>query len=160
MFVKRDQLHQIADIVTAFLADEGYRCIDAEFEAHTRTLRLYIDHDNGIDLDACTKVSTRLIECAEIDEIIPGEFNLEVSSPGIERPIRTLRDFEAVKTEGCQINVTLTEKYKNRRRGVGRVSNIDQSEMISMSTTEGAWTFPWNMVLKATKVVDWTKVHQ
>lgn len=157
MFVNRSQLHQIADMVTAMLADDGFRCLDAEFEAHTRTLRLFIDHSNGVDLDACATVSNRLVDCVELDQIIPGEFNLEVSSPGVERPIRTVDDFLAVKEEGCRINVGLSEKFMNRRKGVGRVTAIDGDHTIHMSTTEGAWSFPWSLVQKATKVVDWNR---
>lgn len=157
MFVNRSQLHQIADMVTNMLQDEGFRCLDAEFEAHSRTLRLFIDHEHGVDLDACAKVSNRLVESVELDSMIPGEFNLEISSPGVERPIRTMDDFRAVKDEGCRINVGLVEKFMNRRKGVGRITAIDADDMIHMSTTEGAWSFPWNLVLKATKVVDWNK---
>ena len=159
MKVARDKLHQIADMVTAMLQGDGFVCLDAEFEAHTRTLRLYIDHKDGVDIDACTRVSSVLVERVELDELIPCEFNLEVSSPGVERPVRTLSDFVAAKNEGCQINVGLTEKYMNRRKGKGRVTAIDDKDMISMSTTEGAWSFPWNMVLKANRVVDWTAVR-
>ena len=157
MFVNRAQLHQIVDMVTAMLHTEGFRCLDAEFEAHSRTLRLFIDHANGIDLDACAKVSDRLVESVELDSMIPCEFNLEISSPGVERPVRTIEDFRAVKDEGCRVSVGLVEKFMNRRKGVGRVTAIDSDEMIHMSTTEGAWSFPWNLVLKATKVVDWNK---
>jgi ribosome maturation factor RimP len=157
--IGRDKLHQITDMVTTMLSGEGFVCLDAEFEAHTRTLRLFVDHTDGVDLDACTRVSGMLVERVELDELIPGEFNLEVSSPGVERPVRTLSDFAAAKNEGCQISVGLTEKYMNRRKGKGRVTSIDDNEMISMSTTEGDWSFPWNMVLKANRVVDWTTVR-
>lgn len=159
LLVTRAQLHQIAELVNSLLAGEGFSCLDAEFEAHTRTLRLFIDHPDGVDLDACARVSNNLVERSELDELIAGEFNLEISSPGIERPIRTLKDFQSVKDEGCQINVGLTEKFMNRRKGRGKVVNIDEKGLIHMSTTEGAWSFPWSLVLKATKVVDWSNTN-
>jgi ribosome maturation factor RimP len=157
LFIERTKLHEIADTVTGLLSAQGYACIDAEWEAHSRTLRLYIDHATGIDLDQCAKVSGILVESPELDAILNFEFNLEVSSPGVERPVRTIADFESIRDEGCQVDVKLTDKYKNRRKGVGRVSEITPDEMISMTTAEGPWTFPWSMVLKATKVVDWSK---
>jgi ribosome maturation factor RimP len=157
LLVNRAQLHEIVDLVTTMISDEGFRCLDAEFEAHTRTLRLFIDHASGVDLDACAKVSNLLVESVELDNIISGEFNLEISSPGVERPVRTIEDFRLIKEEGCLVKVGLSEKCMNRRKGVGRITSIDNDQTIHMSTTEGAWSFPWNLVLKATKVVDWNK---
>ncbi len=159
MFLERAKLHEIADIVTAMLSQDGFTCLDAEWEAQSRTLRLYIDHDKGIDLDTCAEVSHRLVESPELDQILPIEFNLEISSPGVERPIRTLDNFKAVQSEGCKIDVKLTEKFSNRRKGVGTIVAID-GDVISMKTAEGPWTFPWHLILKATKVVDWDKIQE
>ena len=160
MFIERVKLHEIADLVTSLLDTDGYSCLDADWEAPSRTLRLFVDHADGVDLDQCAKISGRLVEAPELDALLPFEFNLEISSPGIERPIRTISHFRDALTEGCQIDVKLTEKYQNRRKGVGSIKEIGADNMISMKTAEGPWTFPWNMVLKATKVVDWDKVHE
>ena len=160
MFIERAKLHEISDSVTAALGSTGYSCIDAEWEAHSRTLRLYIDHADGIDLDKCAQVSELLVNDPKLDDLVPCEFNLEISSPGVERPIRTIKDFESAQAEGAKIDVKLTDKYKNRRKGVGQISDISADQMISMKTAEGPWTFPWSMVLKATKVVDWSKFQE
>lgn len=159
LFVERAKLHEIADLVTHLLASQGYVCLDAEFEAHTRTLRLFIDHQNGVDIDACARVSTQLVESTDLDVLLPFEYNLEISSPGIERPIRTLQHFLDAKNEGCEVSVHLTEKFTNRRKGKGTITLIGPDQIISMTTTEGPWSFPWNMVLKATKVADWGKIQ-
>jgi ribosome maturation factor RimP len=121
-------------------------------------LRLFIDHHNGIDLDTCAAVSHKLVDRAELDALIPTDFNLEISSPGIERPIRTLEHFRAAQAEGCQVDVKLSEKFNNRRKGVGYIVGIE-GDSLSMKTTEGPWTFPWHLVLKATKVVDWDEIQ-
>jgi ribosome maturation factor RimP len=159
LFIERAKLHQIADTVTQLLASSNFVCLDAEWDAHTRTLRVFIDHPEGVDIDQCAKVSGLLVESTELDAILNFDFNLEVSSPGIERPLRTLADFECARSDSFAIEVKLTEKYKNRRKGVGRVTNISADHMISMTTAEGPWIFPWSMVLKATKVVDWSTLQ-
>jgi len=158
LFIERTKLHEIADLVTSMLAKDGFTCLDAEWEAPSRTLRLYIDHEKGIDLDTCAEISHRLVESSELDQVLPFEFNLEISSPGVERPIRTLEHFKAAQSEGCQIDVKLTEKFSNRRKGVGKIVAIE-GDVISMKTAEGPWTFPWHLILKATKVVDWDKIQ-
>lgn len=160
MVIERTKLHAIADLVTQLVAEDGFICLDAEWEVHTRTLRLFMDHANGVTLDECARISNVLVESPALEEVLPGEYNLEISSPGIERPIRTIEHFQLAKNEGFQVDVKLTEKFKNRRKGVGTVIEISADDMISMKTTEGLWTFPWHMVLKATKVVDWDKVQE
>jgi ribosome maturation factor RimP len=160
LFLERAKLHEIADQVTILLAAGGFSCLDAEWEAHSRTLRLYVDHASGIDLDECAKISNQLVDSPELDAMLPFEFNLEISSPGIERPLRTIDHFQTALLEGFQIDVKLTEKFMNRRKGVGMIVEINPDNMISMKTTEGPWTFPWHMVLKATKVVDWDKIQE
>jgi ribosome maturation factor RimP len=160
LFIDRTKLHEIADLVSDILESQGYTCIDAEWEAHARILRLYIDHPNGIDLDQCALVSNQLVESPRLDTILPVEYNLEISSPGIERPIRTLDHFKSAQVQRESIDVKLTEKYQNRRKGIGQIVDISPDSMISLKTTEGPWTFPWNLVLKATKVVDWNKIQQ
>ncbi len=160
MFIERVKLHEIADLVSTLLGPQGYTCLDADWDAPSRTLRLFVDHRDGVDLDQCAKISGLLVEAPELDALLPFEFSLEISSPGIERPIRTITHFREALAEGCQIDVKLTEKYQNRRKGVGSIRDIGTDDMISMKTAEGPWTFPWNMVLKATKVVDWDKVHE
>ena len=158
MFIERSKLHEIADLVTTMLSSDGFTCLEAEWEAQSRTLRLYVDHEKGIDLDTCAEISHRLVESPELDQLLPFDFNLEISSPGIERPIRTLEQFKAAQTEGCQIDVKLTEKFSNRRKGVGTIVDI-KGDVISMKTAEGPWSFPWHLILKATKVVDWDTIQ-
>ncbi len=160
MFIDRAKIHEIADQATAVLGPEGFTCIDAEWEAQSLTLRLFIDHKDGINLDECAKASHLLTESAELDKLLPIEFNLEISSPGIERPIRTLAHFREAQEGQFKIDVKLTEKFKNRRKGVGSITEIGADDMISMTTSEGPWSFPWNMVLKASKVVDWSKIQE
>jgi ribosome maturation factor RimP len=160
LFIDRSKIHEIADRVTTVLSPEGFSCIDAEWEAPSRTLRLFIDHSAGMTLDECAKVSNLLQDSPEIDQLLAFDFNLEISSPGIERPIRTMDHFKEAHLGQFQIDVKLTEKFKDRRKGVGYITDIGPDDMISMKTTEGPWSFPWNMVLKASKVVDWNKVHE
>ncbi len=159
MFIDRAKLHEIADQATVLLAPNGFTCIDAEWEAQSCTLRLFIDHQDGINLDECAKASHLLTESPEFDKVMPIDFNLEISSPGIERPIRTLEHFREAHQGQFQIDVKLSEKFENRRKGVGFISEIGSDNTIFLKTTEGPWSFPWNLVLKASKVVDWSKIQ-
>lgn len=157
MFIERSKLHNIADRITSWLAADGFECLDLEWEASTRTLRVFVDHAKGVGLDECAAVSSKLVEMEELDQLIPCEFSLEVSSPGIERPLRTLEHFKGAMTAHSQIDVKLVDKVNNRRKGVGSITAIE-ADVITMKTSEGIWTFPWDKVLKATQLADWDAV--
>ncbi len=157
MFITREKQFQIADAIDQCLSPQKFECIDVDWDAPTRTLCVYVDHPNGISFSECGQVSEILIEDKSIDELVGCDFNLEVSSPGVERPLRTLAHFECALSESADIDVKLTEKAENRRKGVGRILRI-KDDFVTMTTAEGEWTFPRTSVLKAIKRVDWTKI--
>lgn len=157
MFIERSKLHEIADRISGWLAADGFECLDLEWEASMRTLRVFVDHAQGVGFEECSVVSSKLVDNAELDQLIPCEFNLEVSSPGIERPLRTLEHFKGALANNLKIDVKLIEKVNNRRKGVGHISSIG-GDVITMNTTEGIWTFPWEKVLKANQLADWDEV--
>lgn len=158
MFIERSRLRDIADKITDWLSPEGYECIDTDWDASSRTLRVFVDHPNGIDLDQCAQVSQKLVEIEELDRLIPCEFNLEISSPGIERPLRTLEHFKTAFAENLSVEIKLVEKHQNRRNGVGKITEISTDGNITLKTAEGIWTFPVDAVLRATKLADWANV--
>jgi ribosome maturation factor RimP len=85
----REELRELARP----LADEaGYELVDVEFavQGHHRVLRVLLDKPGGITVGECASFSRRLSDCLDMNQTVPGNYRLEVSSPGIERPIRTL----------------------------------------------------------------------
>lgn len=158
MFIDRPKLRDIADKITEWLSPDGFDCLDTEWDPPTRTLRVYVDHPRGVGFEQCTAVSHKLVEIQELDDLIPCEFSLEISSPGIERPLRTTQHFLEAMQAGARIEVKLTEKHNNRRNGVGIISEITDDDVVTMKTAEGIWTFPLTLVLKATRLADWENV--
>lgn len=157
MFIERLKLKNIADQISVWLSSDHFECLDVDWDASSRTLRVYIDHLHGVGFEQCTAVSQLLIAKDELDDLIPCEFNLEVSSPGIERPLRTLDHFKKSFEDGASINVKLTEKVHNRRHGIGTITSINNS-LLTLKTAEGVWEFPVEMVLKAFQLADWDNV--
>ena len=159
MFIERSRLRDIAEKISGWLSSDGFECIDTDWDAPSRTLRVFVDHPvKGVNLDDCALVSHKLVEIEELDQLIPCEFNLEISSPGIERPLRTLAHFQGAFTENADIEVKLVEKHENRRNGVGKITAINEAGEITLKTAEGVWTFPIDAVLRAVKRADWENV--
>lgn len=87
---------QVEELTERVLAGTEYELVDVEYkkEGNQWYLRVYIDHPDGIGLDDCEQVSRKLSDLLDEKDPIPHSYNLEVSSPGIERPLKKDADFE------------------------------------------------------------------
>ncbi|MDD9950739.1 MAG: hypothetical protein OXT67_04145, partial [Zetaproteobacteria bacterium] len=104
----------------------GFEAIEAEWNGHDEVLRLYIDRvdlDEGVGMDDCVSCSKALDEIPLISGKVPGEYALEVSSPGVERPLRRAQDFDRYK--GHEIFVQFSSPVEGRRKGHGTLVDID-----------------------------------
>ena len=104
----------------------GYDLYDVEYakEGPNYYLRIFIDNENGIDLNDCEKVSNAINEMLDESDIIKEQYYLEVSSPGIERIIR--KDKHLEQNKGKQIEVKLFKKDKNGNKSyIGELEDFD-----------------------------------
>ena len=91
-------------------------------------LRLFIDHDNGIDVDDCAEVSRQVGAILDVEDPISSEYSLEVSSPGVDRPLFEIKHFETVIGE--TVNVKLSIPLNGRRKFKGQLVAIDNNNLI------------------------------
>ena len=106
-----DRLTRLVEPVVAGL---GFELVGVEFDAHQRILRVYIDHENGVVVDDCSKVSHQLSGLLDVEDPIPGNYHLEISSPGMDRPLFTPEHFERFK--GALVRLQLSRSIDGRRR--------------------------------------------
>ncbi len=149
----RAELNSLMEKATSVLSLKGFECIETEWNQHDRILRLFIDRESGVDLDACVEVNKILESEFPLDDVMPEGSTLEVSSPGIERPLRCLRHFE--KHIGCQITVRFSEKIDGRKTATGRLIAASPEGEIMLQLSEGEWKFPLALVHKASLVYEW-----
>ena len=93
---KQSIVNQLEELAAPFIEEHGLILYDAEAENSSKTLRLFIDKENGIQLEDCEKVARKLDEALTEAEVYGGDFTLEVSSPGVERKLRKKWHFEKV----------------------------------------------------------------
>jgi ribosome maturation factor RimP len=160
--MNRDQLNRIIELIQNQLVKAGtasplslLECIEAEWVGNERTLRVFVDGPEGVNLDTCAAVSHALSESDALDASIPGPWNLEVSSPGLERPLRRPEHFR--KFIGATVNVNLTEKISERRHAKGKLLDVSNDELVTLETDEGQWSFPVNKLHRANIVFDWER---
>ncbi|NMP17458.1 MULTISPECIES: ribosome maturation factor RimP [unclassified Thalassotalea] len=91
-------------------------------------LRLFIDHENGIDVDDCAEVSRQVSAVLDVEDPISTEYNLEVSSPGVDRPLFEKPHYEGVVGE--TIEVKLSMPINGRRKFKGELEAIEGDTLI------------------------------
>jgi ribosome maturation factor RimP len=109
----------------------GYELVGIEMSqrgSSSMVLRVYIDHEAGITLDDCSTVSHQLSGILDVADLIAGRYDLEVSSPGLDRPLFELGHFERFK--GHRVRVVLAIPVHGRRKLHGILSNIDGEEVL------------------------------
>lgn len=95
----------------------------------SRTLQVMADRpEGGIDVDDCGEISIALSAVLDVEDPIAGRYVLEVSSPGIDRPLTRLRDFE--RWRGFQARLEVIEPIDGRRRFRGRLAGVENDEVL------------------------------
>ncbi|WP_077338766.1 ribosome maturation factor RimP [Pseudocolwellia agarivorans] len=108
----------------------GKELLGIEFisAGNNSVLRLFIDHENGINVDDCAEVSRQVSAILDVEDPISSEYNLEVSSPGLDKPLFDLEQFQAVIGE--TITVKLSMPLNGRRKFKGKLEAIDNDILI------------------------------
>jgi ribosome maturation factor RimP len=109
-------------------------------------LRLYIDAEAGITLDDCERVSRAVSELLDAEDPIPGQYTLEVSSPGLERPLRTAQQF--ARFVGATVFVETAQPHEGRRRFKGALTAAG-AETVEVEVDGQRWTLPISGIRKA-----------
>jgi ribosome maturation factor RimP len=120
-----------------------------DLEAHAGRgglLRIYIDHEEGVSLADCELVSHQIGAFLDVEDPLPGSYALEVSSPGLDRPLRTLEHFRRFRDE--EIRVELKEVRDGRRRLKGRLLGVE-GEQILVEADEVTWRLGLAEIAKA-----------
>lgn len=124
----------LADSLTALLEPEapghGLELVAVEVVggANRPTVRVYLDREGGIDLDAICDANGWISAALDGSELIRGAYTLEVSSPGIERPLRTLSDFD--RYAGSEISLKTTTPVAGRSRFTGSISAVEGNDIL------------------------------
>ncbi|MEZ8015206.1 MAG: ribosome maturation factor RimP [Ascidiaceihabitans sp.] len=121
---------RMAEIITPVIEDLGYELVRVRLMSGKNTiLQIMADKpEGGIEVDDCAKISTAVGATLDVEDPIVDEYALEVSSPGIDRPLTRLKDFE--NFEGYEAKIETTELIDGRRRFKGQLAGIDGSDVL------------------------------
>ena len=147
-------MSDIWSIVEPVIEGLGYEVVDIEYRPHPTDglLRIYIDGPNGIVLDDCTAVSHQISSVLDVEDPIPGFYHLEISSPGLDRPLFTEAQFE--RFVGSEVRIQLeTPMIDGRRKYKGKLLGISGGEVRILQDGEEV-DLPFSQIQKARLVAE------
>ena len=144
---------KIETLIDPVITDMGYELVGIEHTASGKhsILRVYIDSENGIGLDDCEAVSRQVSAIFDVEDPIATQYNLEVSSPGVERPLFHIGHYQ--RFLGYDIKLRLVRPINRQRKFngvIGSVSELDNS--VELVTELGSVTLDIELIEKANLV--------
>jgi ribosome maturation factor RimP len=121
---------RLAQIVTPVIEDMGFELVRIRLMGgETKTLQIMADKpEGGIEVDDCGDISTAVSAILDVEDPISDAYDLEVSSPGIDRPLTRLKDFETY--EGYEAKLETAEMIEGRRRFKGELAGVEGTEIL------------------------------
>jgi ribosome maturation factor RimP len=148
---------KLTSLIQPVVEDLGYEFVGLEHSSNPKNpaLVLYIDQPDGIAVEDCEKVSREVAALLDVEDPIPGNYVLEVSSPGLDRPLFTLAHFD--QFQGSVVQVTLFAPASGRRRFKGQIlGTTDGQVRIEQDGTEV--TLDFGNIAKARLVPDYARL--
>ena len=146
-----DRIRKIAEQAAI---DHGLELVHAEVagpEGHP-VVRVFIDKPGGVTHDDCSDVSTQISTVLDVEDFIHSAYTLEVSSPGIERGLYKLADFERFAGSSAKIKTRVA--VENQRNFRGRIAGLKSDSVVFDDRTSGRVTIPFDSIAKANLEVD------
>ncbi|MBB4865141.1 ribosome maturation factor RimP [Pseudomonas nitritireducens] len=124
------KLEQLQALLAPVVEALGYECWGLEYISQGRhsLLRVYIDRPEGILIDDCEIVSRQVSGILDVEDPITGEYTLEVSSPGMDRPLFTLEQF--ARYVGEQVKIKLRTPFERRRNFQGILRGVEEQDVV------------------------------
>ncbi len=148
---RKEELEQIIEPAVSVL---GFEMLGIEYVSQGRhsLLRVYIDSENGVNVDNCADASRQISAILDVEDPIKGEYTLEVSSPGIDRPLFKPSHFDKVVNE--TVAVRLSVPKEGRRKFKGELVAVDDTG-ITMVIDDENYDIAFSEIEKAHLVAKW-----
>ena len=145
---------RLGEILETTLPPMGFELVDWEMQPRARLVRVFIDKPEGVDVEDCARVSNHLTHLFTVENI--DYERLEVSSPGLDRPLKKPADY--ARFAGQEAQLSLHEKADGARRWKGTLRGV-QGDRVLLETGAGMREIPFEAIDKARLVpkIEWRK---
>jgi ribosome maturation factor RimP len=144
----------LVNLIEPIVEGLGYECVGIEYNSHPRhgLLRIYIDKSEGVLLEDCTKVSHQISGMLDVEDPISDNYELEVSSPGADRPFFKLSQFE--QFIGDTVTVNLFKPINKQRKITGSIESVE-GDVILLLQADQLIEIPFQAMSKVRLVPDY-----
>ena len=150
-------VQKLNELLQPLVEDLGYEFVGLEYNSNPKhsVLRVYIDHENGVGIDDCERVSREAAALLDVKDPIRSHYDLEVSSPGLDRPLFTPAHYR--QFAGCKAQVNLFAPQDGRRKFSGPILGADESS-VRIDQDGSEVTLDFSNITKAKLVPDYEKI--
>ena len=150
-------LQILNELIQPLVEDLGYEFIGIEYNPNPKhsVLRIYIDHENGVGIQDCETVSRETAALLDVKDPIKSHYNLEVSSPGLDRPLFTSAHFS--EFTGSEVQINLFAPQDGRRKFSGPILSAGESS-VSIEQDGSEVTLDYDNIAKAKLIPDYEKI--
>lgn len=143
-------------LVEPIVIDMGYELVGVEFVTGQKPaiLRVYIDKEEGVNISDCEAVSRQISAVLDVEDPITEVYNLEVSTPGLDRPLFKESDF--VRFAGQMVKIKLSIPFEDRRNFKGLLDGVEDS-MVVVIVDNMEYLLPFEQIEKANVIAQFTK---
>ena len=150
-------VQKLNELLQPLVEDLGYEFVGLEYNSNPKhsLLRVYIDREAGVGIEDCETVSREVAALLDVKDPIRSQYNLEISSPGLDRPLFTLKHFEQFTGEVAQIS--LYAPQDGRRKFKGEILGTDVGQ-VKIDQDGVEVTLPLDNIAKARLVPDYDSI--
>jgi ribosome maturation factor RimP len=147
--MEEEVTNKITGLAESVASGYGVRVVDVELAGSLRkpTVRVFIDKEEGVTLEDCEKVSRALSAVFDVEDPIHTPYVLEVSSPGMDRPLKRLRDFD--ENVGKLARVVTTERIDEQNFFIGRITSVENGDITLLLEGDKEIKVPFERISKA-----------
>jgi ribosome maturation factor RimP len=140
---------RIWDMIEPLISELGVELEDIELNRlkNRFLLRIYIDKDGGVTIGDCERVSREIEAILDVEDPIPGSYILEVSSPGLDRPLKRPKDF--IRFSGKKVRIVTGEPIEGQTFFMGRIIEADEDRVVVSLTKEREVSIPYGLISMA-----------
>jgi len=149
LFTGRVTVQDLSALFEPVIQSMGYELVGVEFQGSVQhgTLRVYIDHENGIGVDDCAAISQQISAILDVEEPIQQAYDLEVSSPGLNRPLFKPADYELFTDRLVKIKMAVPADGRRNFKGV--IQGVKQSKIVQVMVDNESYELLINDIAKA-----------
>jgi len=140
---------QLVEQISSIVQDCGYELWHCQYlpQGKHSVLRIFIDHKNGIGIDACELVSRQVSAFLDVEDPIAGAYSLEVSSPGWPKPLYQKKHYQ--QFVGKAVNIKLMQPIDKKRKVTGIIEAVDDNDNLILKLDNDLQTIALSNIVKA-----------